>query len=166
MKEHVSILPSNSFHLYPWLKQFSLILRTKSFTRYNPIRQCWPTTHSPCLLLTKSLIASCSLRRRPFFNMSLQGQVMNTVIPFLRKTTKFWKDNFFLCLIRFDLGWRRRTFSGKEKEIVGQLPKHSQAIMFSKEFRPLKRPKLGIPDYYPQDDKQKEVCRHLCFFFA
>jgi len=39
---------------------------------------------------------------------------------------------------------------------VGQLPKHSQAIMFSKEFRPLKRPKLGIPDYYPQDDKQKE----------
>jgi len=91
MTEHVSIMPSNSFHLYPWLKQFSLILRTKSFTRYNPIRQCWPTTHSPCLLLTKSLIASCSLRRRPFFNMSLQGQVMNTVIPFLRKIMKFWK---------------------------------------------------------------------------
>ena len=29
--------------------------------------------------------------------------------------------------------------------------------MFSKEFRPLKRPKLGIPDFYPQEDRQKEV---------
>ena len=29
--------------------------------------------------------------------------------------------------------------------------------MFSREFRPLKRPKLGIPDYYPQEEKQKEV---------
>lgn len=29
--------------------------------------------------------------------------------------------------------------------------------MFSREYRPLKRPRLGIPDFYPQDDKQKEV---------
>ena len=29
--------------------------------------------------------------------------------------------------------------------------------MFPREYRPLKRPKLGVPDYYPQEDKQKEV---------
>ena len=28
--------------------------------------------------------------------------------------------------------------------------------MFPREYRPLKRPKLGVPDYYPQEDKQKE----------
>jgi len=97
--------------------------------------------------------------------MSLQGQVMNTVISFFTQNNEILKKTIFFC-VEFDLGWRKRTFSGKEKEIVGQLPKHSQAIMFSKEFRPLKRPKLGIPDYYPQDDKQREVCRHLCFFSA
>ena len=29
--------------------------------------------------------------------------------------------------------------------------------MFAREYRPLKRPRLGVPDFYPQDDKQKEV---------
>lgn len=29
--------------------------------------------------------------------------------------------------------------------------------MFSRESRPLKRPRLGIPDFYPQENKQKEV---------
>ena len=29
--------------------------------------------------------------------------------------------------------------------------------MFAPESRPLRRPKLGIPDFYPQGEKQKEV---------
>lgn len=29
--------------------------------------------------------------------------------------------------------------------------------MFPRESRPLKRPKLGIPDFYPQESKQREV---------
>lgn len=29
--------------------------------------------------------------------------------------------------------------------------------MLAEEVRPLKRPKLGIPDFYPQEDRQKEV---------
>ena len=29
--------------------------------------------------------------------------------------------------------------------------------MFCEEQRPLKRPKLGVPDVYPQENRQKEV---------
>ena len=36
--------------------------------------------------------------------------------------------------------------------------------MFSKEYRSLKRPRLGVPDYYPQDSKQKEVLLLDCCF--
>ena len=36
--------------------------------------------------------------------------------------------------------------------------------MFPREYRPLKRPKLGVPDYYPQEDKQKEVTLIGCLF--
>ena len=34
--------------------------------------------------------------------------------------------------------------------------------MFSEELRPLKRPKLGYPDFYPQDKNQKEVSESGC----
>ena len=33
--------------------------------------------------------------------------------------------------------------------------------MLAEEIRPLKRPKLGIPDFYPQEDRQKEVRRPI-----
>lgn len=36
---------------------------------------------------------------------------------------------------------------------------------FSNEKRALKRPRLGPPDVYPQEPKQKEVCTLLNFFF-
>lgn len=32
--------------------------------------------------------------------------------------------------------------------------------MLCEELRPLKRPKLGIPDLFPQEQKQKEVVFH------
>ena len=31
--------------------------------------------------------------------------------------------------------------------------------MFPRESRPLKRPRLGVPDFYPQENKQREVRR-------
>lgn len=34
---------------------------------------------------------------------------------------------------------------------------------FSYEKRPLKRPRLGPPDVYPQEPKQKEVCDYQLF---
>jgi hypothetical protein len=33
----------------------------------------------------------------------------------------------------------------------------ASTVIFSHEKRPLKRPKLGPPDVYPQDPKQREV---------
>lgn len=33
--------------------------------------------------------------------------------------------------------------------------------MFPRETRPLKRPRLGVPDFYPQENKQREVRSHL-----
>lgn len=36
--------------------------------------------------------------------------------------------------------------------------------MFPREYRPLKRPRLGVPDFYPQDDKQREVRREIFGF--
>lgn len=32
--------------------------------------------------------------------------------------------------------------------------------MFSRESRPLKRPRLGVPDFYPQETKQREVWKN------
>ncbi len=49
----------------------------------------------------------------------------------------------------------------------------ASTMIFSQEKRPLKRPKLGPPDVYPQDPRQREVCNwkvivingfHLQFF--
>ena len=33
--------------------------------------------------------------------------------------------------------------------------------MFPRETRPLKRPRLGVPDFYPQENKQREVRSRL-----
>ena len=33
--------------------------------------------------------------------------------------------------------------------------------MYSEELRPLKRPRLGVPDVYPQENRQKEVSGEL-----
>lgn len=39
--------------------------------------------------------------------------------------------------------------------------------MYVEDLRPLKRPKLGFPDYYPQDKNQKEVNKwHYGYIFT
>ncbi len=66
------------------------------------------------------------------------------------------KRNSYVIQLSFPNSVRTSTVQATElrREF---LKRTERATMFSREFRPLRRPKLGIPDYYPQDEKQKEV---------